>query len=232
MINAEFLSQCSDALHSKESMNSNKYGAFKVTEVNSWNDVLIRFDLTGYELRTSSYSAVKGCVKDRMFPSVFGVGFIGDGPSKSSKNGVICDDYGIWYGMIRRCYSDKIQEKQPTYKGCTVHRKWHNFQTFSKWYKENHPNDGYKYHIDKDKILKGNMTYSEDTCCFLTPQENSEVSKSKTYLFISPDGVKVEIFNVSKFCREKNLTAPSMFKVASGILNHHKGWKRAEIKND
>lgn len=225
MSKKSLLLACIDALNSKKSIISSSFGSFKVVEVNSWNNVVVKFDSTGYTLKTTTYYAANGLVKDKMFPSIFGVGFIGDGEARSSAGKVILDDYAVWYGMIRRCYDEKAQENQPTYKDCSVNEKWHNFQNFSRWYSDNHPNDGLKYQLDKDKILKGNLIYSEDTCCFLTPQENSEVSKSKTYSFISPEGNEVEIFNMSKHCRDNNLTNSSMFKVLSGANNHHKGWK-------
>jgi hypothetical protein len=50
-------------------------------------------------------------------------------------------------------------------------------------------------------------------------------SISKIYTFIDPDGNKITIKNLAKFCRENNLTASSMFRVSKGENSHHKGWK-------
>lgn len=53
---------------------------------------------------------------------------------------------------------------------------------------------------------------------------------SKLWVVVDPNGNKTKIKNLSKFCRENDLTASSMNKVASGINNHHKGWKCYRIK--
>ena len=35
----------------------------------------------------------------------------------------VCPFYRVWVNMINRCYFAKLQEKMPTYKGCSV--SWH-----------------------------------------------------------------------------------------------------------
>lgn len=55
--------------------------------------------------------------------------------------------------------------------------------------------------------------------------ENQRAAVSKTYKVISPDGVEQIITNMAGFCRENNLTATNMSRVAMGKLPHHKRWK-------
>ena len=56
-------------------------------------------------------------------------------------------------------------------------------------------------------------------------KKNISESKSKTWILIDPNGNQFNIKNLTKFCRENNLTQPIMSLVAKGEKNHHKGWK-------
>jgi len=48
---------------------------------------------------------------------------------------------------------------------------------------------------------------------------------SKNWILINPQGQKIEIKNLKKFCRENNLNQSAMGKVASKKQSNHKGWK-------
>lgn len=48
---------------------------------------------------------------------------------------------------------------------------------------------------------------------------------SKQYTVTTPTGEEIKIKNLSKFCRENNLTKQGMTMVAQGKQTHHKGWK-------
>ena len=41
-----------------------------------------------------------------------------------------CPYYRVWKGMLKRCYSPELQERQPTYKGCSVSKEWLTFSNF------------------------------------------------------------------------------------------------------
>lgn len=64
---------------------------------------------------------------------------------------------------------------------------------------------------------------------WVTPQYNSEYSKSKIYVFINPQGEKVEVFNLRKFCRENNLHQGHMNAVhqEKQHFHQHKGWRKS-----
>ncbi len=47
---------------------------------------------------------------------------------------------------------------------------------------------------------------------------------SKDWILIDPKGNKIQIKNLKQFCRDNNLNASSMGKVANKKQNHHKGW--------
>ena len=125
--------------------------------------------------------------------------------------------------MMERCYSEHRKEKAPTYIGCSVSPEWHNFQVFAVWFYENYI-DGYE--LDKDIKIKGNKVYCPDACMFVSPADNSEKASAKEYVFLSPEGERVNIYNLSKFCRNNNLNRASMGMVNAGKHDHHKGWKK------
>lgn len=72
--------------------------------------------------------------------------------------------YGAWKRMLERCYSEKCQEKYPTYKGCTVCEEWLTYSNFKVFY-ENCYVDG--WHLDKDLKVDGNKVYSPEACAFV-----------------------------------------------------------------
>ena len=76
-------------------------------------------------------------------------------------------------------------------------------------------------HKDEDK-----SNPAVDNLEWCTHQYNTEYSVAKSYKFLNPEGVLVEIFNLKKFCRENNLTAPLMCYVHNGKREHHKQWRK------
>lgn len=55
--------------------------------------------------------------------------------------------------------------------------------------------------------------------------EETILKQSKEWILESPDGEVMIIINLKKFCREQNLTFPSMIRIANGDRKTHKGWK-------
>ena len=95
--------------------------------------------------------------------------------------------YRIWKGIIGRCYSEKVQRKNPTYKDVTVCKEWHNFQNFAEWYDENYnPETMQGWQLDKDILFKCNKIYSPETCAFVPKEINILFIKPKHNL---PTGV-------------------------------------------
>jgi hypothetical protein len=207
----------------KRFTNNAGQSGFVLNYVNA-KEVYFQFD-SGYVGCFRMSDIRKGIFKDKLSPSIYSVGFIGDGEYKPTENGKITKVYAAWQSMLKRCYDPKTQIRQPTYKGCSVAKEWHNFQNFSLWYENNYPTDGRDYHLDKDALIKGNKVYSSHTCCFLSAQQNSEVTLAKHYTFISPEGKIIEVFNLNKFCRENNLRCSDMHNVSTGRQKSCKGWK-------
>ena len=111
--------------------------------------------------------------------SVYGVGYMGVGKYGSTNlDGKKTKRYETWCNMMKRCYSERYQQKRPTYVGCTVCEEWHNFQNFAKWYEENYYEvDGEQMHLDKDILVKGNKVYSPESCVFVPKIINSLFTK-------------------------------------------------------
>ena len=71
--------------------------------------------------------------------------------------------------MLQRCYSEKWQERYPTYKGCSVSEEWHTFSNFKAWM-EKQQWEGKQ--LDKDILFEGNKVYSPEPCVFVTRKTN------------------------------------------------------------
>lgn len=113
-------------------------------------------------------------IKNPMFPSVYGVGFVGIGDFKTcDENGKSTKCHKTWEDMHRRCYDPKCQEKHPSYKGCKVCKEWNNYQEFTKWDNENYYEVGNEQMaLDKDILCKGNKIYSPETCVYVPQSIN------------------------------------------------------------
>lgn len=206
-------------------------GKLKVIAYHSGNRVDIMFIETGYQRTTKSSHIRSGLnIKDPTRPTVYGVGYIGDGKYRAKANGQHTPPYLKWHAMMQRCYCENYLAKKPSYNECRVDCRWHDYQVFAKWFYDNHP-DPYgetdvKYHLDKDLSQYGDngKIYSPETCVFVTAQVNVEEAHAKHYKLRSPEGLVVDIYNLSKFCREHGLKAPEVYKVFYGVYKSHHGW--------
>ena len=80
-----------------------------------------------------------------------------------------CPYYRAWRAMLERCYSVKFQERNPTYKGCSVTEEWHTFSNFKAWMKTQNW-EGLQ--LDKDLLFQGNKVYGPEACVFVTQTVN------------------------------------------------------------
>lgn len=203
---------------------TNKSGELEVVEYLDAYNVRVRFIDTGFEIATQASSIRSGEVKDKLRPSVFGIGYLGDGEFKTWANYGRTKEYVAWQNMLQRCYDPKCHVKRPTYIGCSVCAEWHNFQNFAKWMSKQNC-EGKQ--LDKDIKVEGNKVYSPETCMFVTPAENVVEANAKQYAFVSPSGVVTDVYNLSEFCRENGLDQGNMSNVHAGKLKQHKGWVSA-----
>lgn len=123
-------------------------------------------------------SVLKGTIHNPNQRTVLGVGYLGQGDFTSGDgSGGHNKLYKLWFGMLCRCYDPEYLKRFPTYVGCSVDERWHNYQNFCNDIKEI---KGYelwekeprKYHLDKDLKVKGNKIYSKETCEFVYYLDN------------------------------------------------------------
>ena len=152
--------------------NSKKSGQFTILKKNT-KKVLVRFNQTGYTKVVHYNSVYKGEIKDPYYPTLYGVGFLGEG-IYSTKNKKL---YKLWKNMIERCYCDK---RNKAYEDCSVVKRWHNFQLFCEdiikmknWNKRG-------YALDKDLRVLKNKKYGPRYCSFL-PYEVNNVFRSNRW---------------------------------------------------
>lgn len=187
------------------------------------NAVMVKFLDTGFEVVTSSRQIKSGDIKDKIKPSAYGVGFIGNGKYKPTMNRIATKAYTVWRDMIRRCYSEKSLKKCPTYNNVSVCDEWHNFQNFAEWFSVNYIQG---HELDKDIKIGGNKVYSPESCIFARPIDNIRKATAKNYELTSPEGLVVSINNLSEFCRGKGLHQANMCAVYHGTDKSYKGWTK------
>lgn len=209
---------------------TNNSGILEIVSYTDNRNVDIVFPATGYRMTAQKDNILRGAVRDKLMPRVSGVGYIGVGPHQHRIGGKLVRCYTVWKGMLQRCYSERHQKLYPAYVGCSVCKEWHNWQNFATWYYANLPEDAdtVLYELDKDMKVPGNKVYSPDTCTFLTKAQNIDLTHAGEWVFKSPEGVKVHIRNLSKFCKENGLDTSNMAGVHCGRKRICKGWTRYE----
>lgn len=80
-----------------------------------------------------------------------------------------CPYFSRWYDMLKRCYSEVLHKKRPTYVGCITCEEWLTFSNFKAWminqvWENNH--------LDKDIVTPNNKIYSPNNCRFISPELN------------------------------------------------------------
>ena len=188
----------------------------KIIKYNNKYSVLIEF-ASGkvYDVELSNLR--KGAVRDRFGEKVCGVG-VNDvvGSSRSHKEIRI-----LWKGILDRCYGRVLE----AYKDCSVCERWvhlSNFiedvqkmENFDKLFKQG-------WSLDKDILVKGNKTYSPDTCCIVPKEINQLFIYQKRSRGDYPIGV---ILNNTK---TKPFTAQLSKRLTGGNQRLCKNFKTAE----
>lgn len=164
-----------------EIFKTNNYGNLIVMPYTNTRNVNVKFINTGYETVAAMGDIIKGCVKDKLFPSVYGVGVIGD--EIVNIKSVALKEYNLWSKVLERCYDIKYHNRYPTYKDCEISNKFKYFPYFMKWCNKQIGFDakddkGKPFALDKDLLIKGNKTYSEENCVFVPREINNLITKN------------------------------------------------------
>ena len=149
---------------------TNKNGfRFKVIELCSTRTAIVKFE-SGYSVEAQRSHIVKGLVRDRYAPIVFGVGFTGVGVYSKPTHTKL---YNMWKNMLQRCYTPVRSVTNKAYIGCTVVKRWYNFQNFCadiiKMPNWNTP----RFELDKDLRVLGNKKYGPKYCSFVPNRINA-----------------------------------------------------------
>ena len=157
--------------HSKNS------GCFTITSYLDSYNIGVKFVNTSFEMFTHLGCVKNGNIKDPYSPSVYSIGIVGT-KYPSTINGVLTKEYDLWQNMLKRCYSDRYQKKQPTYIGCEASENFKYYEYFYEWCHEQIGFNNECWHLDKDLLVKGNKVYSESTCVFIPSEINTMLVKS------------------------------------------------------
>lgn len=166
----------------------------KIARYNDANDIVVEFQDEYKAMVHASYgNFLTGDIKNPYYPSVYGVGIIGDKyPSRVNKKSI--KEYAIWHNMLQRCYDNDIIQKRPTYKDVVCCKEWLLYENFYEWLhsQENFEQwlNGGRWCLDKDILVKGNKIYSPETCCLVPIGVNSLFTKRDLHRGDLPIGIQ------------------------------------------
>ncbi len=182
--------------------------------------------LNGGHIVSSKYyrEIINGSIKNPFHKSVFGVGYFGQGRFSSDKNK---NAYRTWINVLQRGYYQEYKLKNPSYKGCSVAEKWHNFQNFAKWFEENYVEG---WHLDKDILVKGNKIYSPETCCFVPREINNLFIIYNRKRGNLPIGVRKEVGYSARLNKKGKNIHLGTFTTIKEAFNAYKVAKEIYIK--
>ena len=212
---------------------SKSSGDFKVLKYNNSENVEIQFLQTGFKMFARLGDIKNGEVKDKYLPSVYGVGIVGAKyPTKIS--GVLTKEYGLWSGMLERCYCEKYHFKKPTYIGCEVSENFKNYSFFYEWCQNQIGFNNHDWQLDKDLLIRGNKIYSENTCIFIPKELNQTLTKANLIRGKYPIGVCFDKVK-NKFVASVGLNSPKRkylgaFDTALNAFKTYKIAKENHIK--
>lgn len=152
----------------------------KIVEYNSTSDIVVEFqDEYNARVHTAYQTFLNKSVKNPYYPSVCGVGIVGNKYPTHKGYKTRIKECKTWESMLLRSFKNK----QSSYNKITCCNEWlyyenfyewlHNQENFDKWI------NGDDWALDKDILFKGNKIYSPDKCCL--------VPRSVNNLFIKRD---------------------------------------------
>lgn len=167
-------------------------GDLVVIECKRRDRVVVKFIDTGYVKTTHLHLILEGKVKDRLKPTVYGVGVVGD--ESCVENGVVLKEFKLWSSMLQRCYDKELKKNYPSYESCTTEPFFNSFTNFKGWCRNqvgfgSKDENGNHFALDKDILIKGNKIYSPETCCFVPNEINNLLSPNKVRRGSNPIGV-------------------------------------------
>ena len=102
-----------------------------------------------------------------------GKGFMSDKDSVDLKDFDTKRLYKVWLGVLQRSYCEKLKSRNTWYKDVGVSENFLDFNFFLSWSKSQIGYNVPDWQLDKDILVKGNKTYSPETCCFVPREVNN-----------------------------------------------------------
>lgn len=158
---------------------------FRFISFGTKNKCILEFKEPHFQGEYNYSNALKGSVKNLIKPFVKGVGYMGVGSYNTHKGKMKTSEYNTWINMISRCYTDR----DIAYQDCSVADEWHNFQNFAEWCNATPEFHNEDWCLDKDVIIKGNKTYSPETCAFVPRAINNLFTLRQRHRGGTPLGV-------------------------------------------
>ena len=207
----------------------------KYKVINYLNDlVTIKFLETGYITTVKSSVLCGGFIKDKLKPSVCGVGYLGYcGNINRSK------EYKLWKGIIERCYNTKRKDYQKYgYRGITVCERWKCFKNFLEDIEKIDGYDKEKFfanELDLDKDIKqkniptNKKIYSIETCMFVDKHINRSITTRKStpsvnIISTNGDYVLETSCPIEELAKKINVKTQYITRILRGGAKTHKGW--------
>lgn len=173
-------------------INENTKGTkMKIIAYRGNSDIDVEFlDTHHYVFQHAIYQNFKtGTIKNPYDKTVYGKGYIGEGKYVGWVNGNHTEEYEIWKGILKRCYSESQKDVFNSYFNISeVCDEWLNFQNFAEWYHTHKYECDGRLHIDKDIKYPGNKLYSPYHC-LLTPQRINMLFSNKPNKRGLPNGI-------------------------------------------
>lgn len=165
---------------------SNDTGYYQIVLANNLDKMKAVFLTTNTEVWVSASQVDEGQVIDKFFPSVCGVGYLGNYPTVD-EDGVKTKEYTTWRGMLERCYGSMDLK---AYKYCIVSEEFLNASYFKDWYNKQVGAHREGFHLDKDILSDDCKVYAEDTCVLVPREVNSFFMKTNNKVMSDyPTGV-------------------------------------------
>lgn len=134
-----------------------------------------------------------GCNKDSN--QTLHDGCIRDIPSRDIReNQILCQSHKFWVAIRTRCFNERIKEKYPHYRFCTLDPEWYLFSNFASWFANNYwcKTNAERIEIDKDILVKGNKVYGPQFCVVVPHSLNQLFVKRDKARGKYPIGVQKE----------------------------------------
>lgn len=155
---------------------SNRFGVFKVIAYHGCNAVDVQFS-DGTIVQSTTGNIRSGRVRNPNHRMLYNVGYIGVGDYRPSLNSVNTREYNTWNNMFDRVYSETEIRKDPRRLHSKVWEGWHCYQDFAAWCNKQPSWEKYSWALDKDLLVKGNVDYTPEVCCFIPNRLNTIISK-------------------------------------------------------